>query len=136
MATLGENDFKMPMYPQYQHKALESPRHIRLFKLTFRDKVTRELHGILEHFSMDDLPPFRALSYTWESAKFPSSSDQNQHNDQGCQTKVENKENQAEINGNKEDVDEEIGDGSSEDGNERRDYVEEDYDDDDYEDGK
>ena len=49
----------------YKWNPLPSPRHIRLLNFSPLKKPTQAVVYSLETFSIDDCPPYEALSYTW-----------------------------------------------------------------------
>jgi hypothetical protein len=63
--------FTMAAPPAYQYSRLESPNSIRLLmiekvKLNSRTEQSSNPRCWIQHFSIDNAPPYRALSYAWE----------------------------------------------------------------------
>jgi hypothetical protein len=55
------------MGQQYCHSSLKSPRSIRVLHLNSSDSATQPLGCSLEEISLDNVPEYDALSYSWDA---------------------------------------------------------------------
>jgi len=55
----------------FQYKHLEQQNSIRLLELYSAWSIDSELCGSLYHYTLEEAPPYEAISYTWDADVFP-----------------------------------------------------------------
>ena len=55
----------------FHYKPLEQQNSIRLLELYSTRSIDSELFGSLYNFTLEEAPPYEAISYTWDSDDFP-----------------------------------------------------------------